>query len=66
MSGAREVQGEGRAEFSRALLSRSLHSPSQLVCGGKGTAFLRAPQSPFIWILRITLTNRQQTPTNCR
>ncbi len=36
--GASEVQGERRAELARALLSRSLHSPSQLVCGGKGTA----------------------------
>ena len=34
--GASEVQGERRAELARALMSRSLHSPSQLVCGGKG------------------------------
>ena len=36
--GASEVQGECRAELARAMLSRSLHSPSQLlVCDGKGT-----------------------------
>ena len=35
---ASEVQGERRAELARALLSRSLHSPSQLVCGGKSMA----------------------------
>ena len=35
---ASEVQGERRAELVRALLSRSLHSPLQLVCDGKGTA----------------------------
>ena len=32
-----EVQGERRAELARAMLSRSLHSPLQLVCVGKGT-----------------------------
>ena len=32
---ASEVQGERRAELVRALLSRSLHSPLQLVCIGK-------------------------------
>jgi len=38
---AREVQGECRAELARALLSRSLHSPLQLlVCNGKGTKFI--------------------------
>ena len=35
---AREVQGECKTELVRALLSRSLHSPLQLVCDGKGTA----------------------------
>jgi len=37
-SDASEVQGEGRAELVRALLSRSLHSPLQPVCDGKVTA----------------------------
>ena len=37
---ASEVQGERRGELVRALLSRSLHSPLQLVCDGKGTAIL--------------------------
>ena len=36
---AREVQGERRAEPARAMLSRSLHSYSQiLVCGYKITS----------------------------
>jgi len=34
---ASEAQGERRAELVRALLSRSLHSPLQLVCDGKDT-----------------------------
>ena len=34
--GTSEVQGERKAELDRALLSRSLHSPLQLVCDGKG------------------------------
>ena len=36
---ASEVQGERRAELARAMLSRSLHSPSQPACDGKGTTF---------------------------
>ena len=37
---ASEVQGECRAELARAMLSRSLHSYSQLlVCEYKGTTF---------------------------
>ena len=42
---ASEVQGERRAELARAMLSRSLHSPLQLVCNGKGTT-LRNPFCP--------------------
>ena len=34
-----KVQGECRAELARAMLSRSLYSPMQLVCIGKGTTF---------------------------
>ena len=38
INGAREVQGERRAELARAMLSRSLHSYPQLLdCGYKGT-----------------------------
>ena len=38
ISAAREVQGECRAELARAMLSRSLHSYSQLLdCEYKGT-----------------------------
>ena len=36
---ASKVQGECRAELARAMLSRSLYSPMQLVCIGKGTTF---------------------------
>ena len=44
-----EVQGERRAELARAMLSRSLHSPSQPACDGKGTTFqnLTSVLSPF-------------------
>ena len=36
---ASKVQGECRAELARAMLSRSLYSPMQLVCIGKGPTF---------------------------
>ena len=34
-----KVQGGCRAELARAMLSRSLYSPMQLICRGKGTTF---------------------------
>ena len=43
-----KVQGECRAELARAMLSRSLYSPMQLVCNCKDTTSGRAlcPQNP--------------------
>jgi hypothetical protein len=46
---ASEVQGERRGELVRALLSRSLHSPLQLVCDGKGTAN-KTQKPPTQWV----------------
>ena len=46
---ASEVQGERRAELVRALLSRSLHSPLQLVCIGKGTTN-KKQKPPTQWV----------------
>ena len=53
---ASEVQGERRAELVRALLSRSLHSPLQLVCDGKGTAILPRFQKFRRNLLRVVAT----------
>ena len=49
-----EVQGECRVELARAMLSRSLHSPSQPACDGKGTTFQNAT-------FRLGKTRRQGT-----
>ena len=49
---ASEVQGECRAVLARAMLSRSLHSDSQLlVCEYKGTTF--ADGVGGLWRARI-------------
>jgi len=56
---ASEAQGERRAELVRALLSRSLHSPLQLVCDGKDTASFGMFQIIRRNLPRVVATGRE-------
>jgi hypothetical protein len=53
------VQGERRVELVRALLSRSLHSPLQLVCDGKGKTIFGTFQVFFLISSWVVATVKQ-------